>query len=243
MTAELLFILFAFLLAGWIQGVIGFGFAIATTLLLMTNIDFTLLVFLNLSMSVITSLIAMLSAKNLAAIDKRTLGILIGSATMGLVIGIAIVNLVDAMTLKKITLAVIFLASIVSLNKNKKIFAHANMGWIGGFFSGILTPSTGINGPLVALHLNAAFTNKQTIRTTMLAYLFLIMLFGVVSMVLKTNLPANTWATMRTVLLPSITGYVIGLYSFKRLPDSVFRTTITLFLVTSSLLSFIYLIV
>ncbi len=243
MTGELLIILFAFMLAGWVQGVFGFGFAIATTLLLVSKLDFTLLVFLNISMSVVTSLIAMFSSKNIAAIDKKTLLKLILSATAGLAIGIAIVNYVDAVILKKITLVVILIASVLSLTRNKRFFAHSYMCWISGFFSGILTPSTGINGPLVALHLNAAFTNKQTIRTTMLAYLFLIMLFAVISMALKTELPEQTWSMMGKVFLPSVVGYVFGLFSFRLLSDSLFRKTVTVFLICSSLFSLIYLIV
>ncbi len=165
------------------------------------------------------------------------------SATVGLAIGIAIVNYVDAVILKKITLVVILIASILSLTKNKRFFAHSYMCSISGFFSGILTPSTGINGPLVALHLNATFTNKQIIRTTMLAYLFLIMLFGVICMALKAELPAQTWSMMSKVILPSVAGYVFGLLSFRLLSDSIFRKTVTLFLICSSLLSLIYLIV
>jgi len=241
MSGQLIMILFAFMLAGWVQGV--FGFAIVTTLLLVSQLDFTLLVFLNLSMSVVTSLIAMVSAKNIAAINKKTLLKLMLSATAGLAIGIAIVNYVDAVILKKITLVVILIASILSLTKNKRFFAHSYMCSISGFFSGILTPSTGINGPLVALHLNATFTNKQIIRTTMLAYLFLIMLFGVISMALKAELPAQTWSMMGKVIIPSVAGYVFGLLSFRLLSDLIFRKTVTLFLICSSLLSLIYLIV
>lgn len=243
MTGELFMILFAFMLAGLVQGVMGFGFAIATTLLLVSTMDFTLLVFLNLSMSVVTSLIAMLSAKNIAAIDKKILVKLMVSATAGLVIGIAIVNYVDAVVLKKITLVVILIASVLSLTKNKRFFAHSYICWIAGFFSGILTPSTGINGPLVALHLNAAFTNKQIIRTTMLAYLFLIMTFGVISMTIKIELPAQTWSMMGKVIIPSVVGYAVGLLSFRLLSDLIFRRTVTAFLICSSLLSLIYLIV
>lgn len=242
MTEDLVIILLAFLVAGLVQGVLGFGFAIATTLLLVMKMDFTLLVFLNLCMSVVTSLIAMLSAKNIRAVDRKTLMKLMISAVAGLAVGIAIVNLVDARLLKKITLCVILLASLVSLSKNKRFFAHSYMGWIGGFFSGVLTPSTGINGPLVALHLNAAFTEKQTIRTTMLAYLFLIMLFGVVSMALKTDLPQETVPMLAKVVIPSVVGYAIGLFSFRLLSDFVFRTTLTVFLICSSFLSLLYLI-
>ncbi len=236
-------ILFSFMLAGWVQGVFGFGFAIATTLLLVSKIDFTLLVFLNLSMSLVTSLIAMLSAKNIIAIDKKTLVKLMVSAIAGLAIGIAIVKYVDAIILKKITLIVILIASVLSLTKNKRLFAHSYMCWISGFFSGILTPSTGINGPLVALHLNAAFTNKQTIRTTMLAYLFLIMLFGVLSMAIKTDLPPQTLSMTGKVIIPSVVGYVLGLLTFRLLSDIIFQKTVTAFLICSSLLSLIYLIV
>jgi uncharacterized protein len=242
MTPELLIIVFAFLVAGWIQGVFGFGFAVATTLLLVNQIDFTMLVFLNLCMSVMTSLIAMLSGKNLKTIHKRTLVKLIISSFAGLAVGLAMITFVDAVILKKITLVVILLASIASLTKTKALFSHHYMAWIGGFFSGVLTPSTGINGPLVALHLNAAFTDKQQIRNTMLSYLLLIMTFGVITMSIQADLANETADMLLKVIVPSVVGYVLGMYSFRVLTDFVFTRTVTVFLICSSLASLIYLI-
>lgn len=239
---ELLFILLVFMLAGWIQGVIGFGFAVATTLFLVNRMDFTTLVFLNLVMSVVTSLIAMLSGKNLRAIHKPTLWRLIISSFIGLALGLIMINAVNVVTLKTITLVTIFIASVLSLTKTKALFAHNYMLWISGFFSGVLTPSTGINGPLVALHLNAAFENKRQTRTTMLAYLFLIMLFGAVSMSLQEVFSQATWNMMFKVLIPSVIGYVLGMLSFRLLSNLVFKITVTVFLICSSLISLIYLI-
>lgn len=243
MTSELIIIVIAFLVAGWIQGVFGFGFAIATTLLLVNKIDFTTLVFLNLCMSVVTSLIAMLSGKNIKTIHKITLLKLIIGSSAGLILGMAIITYVDATILKKITLLVILLASIASLTKTKALFSHQYMAWIGGFFSGVLTPSTGINGPLVALHLNAAFTDKQEIRNTMLAYLFLIMTFGVISMSLKANLSSDTTDMLVKVIFPSIVGYILGMFSFRLLSDFVFKRTVNAFLICSSFASLVYLII
>lgn len=243
MTSELVIIVIAFLVAGWIQGVFGFGFAIATTLLLVNQIDFTMLVYLNLCMSVITSLIAMLSGKNLKTIHRSTLLKLIVSSSLGLALGIAIITYVDALILKKITLVVILLASVASLTKTKALFSHRYMAWVGGFFSGVLTPSTGINGPLVALHLNAAFTDKQQIRNTMLSYLFLIMAFGVISMTIKADLSPQTWDMLLKVIVPSILGYVLGMFSFRIFSDLLFTRTVTFFLISSSFASLVYLII
>ncbi|HMR19778.1 MAG TPA: sulfite exporter TauE/SafE family protein [Sphingobacterium sp.] len=239
---EFVIILIGFAIGGWIQGLLGFGFAVATTLLLMDRMDFTMLVFLNLSMSVLTSLIAMLSGKNLKSIHKSTLSKLMISSLIGLLIGTVMLGLINAIALKKVTLLVILVASLVSLTKNKALFTHSYMAWISGFFSGVLTPSTGINGPLVVLHLNAAFTDKESTRNTMLAYLFLIMVFGMTAMGLQGGLPAETWDTLSTVILPSFLGYVLGMLSFRLLSHDVFKITITVFLIGSSLLSFIYLI-
>jgi uncharacterized protein len=240
--AELLFILGAFLIAGWVQGIVGFGFAIATTLLLVNHVNFTMLVFLNLCMSVLTSLIAMLSAQNLKAIHKPTLLRLMLSAGAGLVVGILIINMVNALILKQVTLGAIFIASLLSLKKKVAFFAYPFMAWVSGFFSGVLTPSTGINGPLVALHLNATFHEKMQTRTTMLAYLFLIMAFGVLFMGFQQTLPPETWQMLPKVLLPSVGGYGLGMLSFRLLSDKVFKQIVTFFLIGSSILSLIYLI-
>ena len=232
----------AFMIAGWVQGLIGFGFAIATTLLLVNHMDFTQLVYFNLCMSVLTSLIAMFSGKNLRSIHKVTLLKLIVSASVGLVAGLTIISYVHAVVLKQVTLAVILLASLVSLTKNKVFFAHQYMTWVGGFFSGLLTPSTGINGPLVALHLNAAFTNKEQMRNTMLSYLFLIMSFGVITMTMQADFAPGTWTLLLQLIIPSLLGYVLGMFSFRMLPNGIFQKVVTIFLIVSSLLSLIYLI-
>ncbi|GAB2549810.1 sulfite exporter TauE/SafE family protein [Rufibacter soli] len=239
---EIWWILGAFLVAGWVQGILGFGFAIATTLLLVQVLDFTMLVFLNLAMSVLTSLFAMLSAKNLKTIHRPTLLKIIVSASAGLLVGIFVLNQVDPRVLKQVTLVVIMLASLLSLRKKVLVFAYPAMAWASGFFSGVLTPSTGINGPLVALHLNAAFQDKQQTRNTMLAYLFMIMAFGVVSMGFQQKLPEQTWSMLPKVILPSVAGYGLGMLSFRMLSDSAFKKIVTFFLIGSSLLSFTYLL-
>lgn len=236
-------VLIVFFIAGCVQGIVGFGFAIATTLVLVNFMDFSLLVFLNLCMSALTSLIALFSGDNLRSINKKVFGILIGSALLGLALGVMLVDHLDAKALKEITLAVILLASILSLTKSKKIFAKPPMLWINGFLSGVLTPSTGINGPLVALHLNAAYTDKRTIRATMLTYLFVIMVFGVVSMYIYATLPEGTWMTMAQVLIPSMLGYVVGMKLFGLLSHSLYQRMVTVFLIASSLMSLIYLII
>lgn len=232
----------AFLFAGWIQGLIGFGFAVATTLLLVNHVDFTVLVFLNLCMSLLICIVSMLSARNLKAVHKRTLIKLVLSAAAGLVIGIAIIHITNAGTLKKIALAVILLASLVSLTKNRVFFSHPSISWLSGFFSGVLTPSTGINGPLVALHLNAAFKNKEQTRSTMLSYLLLIMLFGVISMSMTLSFSPDITSKLFWLFMPSIGGYGLGLLSFRRLPDRVFKKVVILFLIVSSIISLAYLI-
>lgn len=239
---QLIIVFIAFLIAGWVQGLIGFGFAVVTTLLLVNSVDFTTLVYFNLCMSVLTSIIAMFNAKNLKSIHKPTLLKLIVSACAGLFIGLALIDVVNSIVLKKITLSVILLASIVSLTKNKVFFSHNYMSWIGGFFSGVLTPSTGINGPLVALHLNAAFTNKDQIRNTMLSYLFLIMTFGVVTMSLQMKFTPEILQMLWKLVIPSVTGYLLGMFSFRVLPDATFQKTVIIFLILSSISSLIYLI-
>ena len=241
--SELIFIFIAFLLAGLIQGLIGFGFAISTTLFLVNRIDFTTLVFLNLSMSMVTSLIAMLSGENLRSIHKSILLRLMLCAFAGLALGMLIIDWVNVPVLKTGTLTVILLASVLSLTKTEKIFAHRFFLWINGFFSGVLTPSTGINGPLVALHLNAVLEDKRRQRTTMLAYMFLIMAVGVISMSLKKDFSASTWEMMFMVLVPSVAGYGLGLLSFKMLSNKVYKNLVTIFLVCSSLVSLIYLFI
>lgn len=236
---EIIIICVVFFIAGWIQGIIGFGFAVATTLLLVNNMDFTTLVFLNLSMSLTTAIIAMLSGKNLKKVDRGILIRLAITAVAGLVLGLFIIEWVNAVILKKVTLVVILIASMLSLSKTQKFFAHRKMVWFSGFFSGVLTPSTGINGPLVALHLNAAIKDKIATRATMLAYLLVIMGMGVLLMSWQQDFPKDTWSLMLKVLLPSILGYGFGLWSFRQLSNGVFKKTVTVFLIASSLVSLV----
>lgn len=241
--SEIILFTIVFFLAGCVQGILGFGFAITTTLILVNHIDFKQLVFLNLFMSALTSLIALFSGHNLRSIKRHVLLKLIGSGFAGLIGGILLIDYTNDIVLKKITLCVILVASILSLTKNKHLFARSAMVWASGFFSGALTPSTGINGPLVALHLNAAFTDKRAIRSTMLAYLFLIMVFGVVSMYLHAALPGNTWSMMGRIVIPSLVGYGAGMLSFKAFTHTAYSMSVTIFLVASSLMSLLYLII
>jgi uncharacterized membrane protein YfcA len=239
---EIVLLCLVFFIAGVVQGVIGFGFAVATTLLLINRMDFTTLVFLNLSMSLITSIIAMLSGENLKMIDKSILIRLSLMSFIGLIIALYIMEWVNPLILKKLTLSVILFASFISLFKSMNIFAKSGMVWISGFSSGLLTPSTGINGPMVALHLNAALNNKISKRATMLAYLCFIMGAGVLLMSFQQDFTSQTWRLLGKVILPSIIGYGAGLWLFRKLSNHTFKLTITIFLIISSLISLLYLL-
>lgn len=241
MATNSVFLLLSFTAAGSVQGTLGFGFAVASTLLLVNNTDFTTLVFLNLCMTLLTCFISMLSLQNLRSIQKLVLIKLVVSALTGLGVGIVLVNYLNAFILKQCTLLIILLASVLSLGNNKSFFSHKYMSLAGGFLSGVLTPSTAINGPLVMLHLNAALKNKQEIRTTMLSYLMIIMAFGIVSMDFKLELPSGIWRTVVQIILPTLAGYTLGVITFRLLPDNVYKRIVLLFLIASSFLSLLYL--
>ena len=76
----------------------------------------------------------------------------------------------------------------------------------------------------------------------MLSYLFLIMSFAVVFLTFEKAVTPEAWAMLPKVLLPAVSGYVLGMLSFRLLSDGVFRTTVTLFLIFSSFTSLLYLI-
>jgi uncharacterized membrane protein YfcA len=240
--ADAVVILLSFLVAGWVQGMLGFGFAVTSTLMLLGGMNFTTLVFLNLCMSFLCCVLAMLSAGNLRSIHKPILLRIVISALVGLVIGSAVIKYVDSVFLKQVTLVVILVASLLSLGKCRRFFAQKDLSIAGGFLSGILTPSTGINGPLVMLHLNAALKDKRRIRSTMLSYLLVIMAFGILSMTFQVGLPRGTWEMLAKIVLPSVAGYALGVVTFRRLSDSFYNKLVTFFLISSSLLSLIYLI-
>lgn len=233
MTQTVLIII-TFAIAGWIQGVLGFGFVIATTLILVNSMDLSTLVFLNLAISVVTSGVAFLSAKNIKILNKPILLKLVVSATLGLIIGVYIMNYVNSTILKQVTLIIILIASILSLTKTQKLFSHKYMLWFSGFISGVLTPSTGINGPPVVLHLNAALKNKAEIRVTMLAFLFLIMAFGLISLVIQPDFGQQNWITAAKLSIPSVAGYLLGLLTFRKMPDKVFQKFVLYFLISTS---------
>lgn len=235
MIHELLWLLAAFFLAGLVQGLLGFGFVIASTLVLVARMDMATLVFINLTMSILTSLVAMLSVKNLKSMPPKLLAKLTISSIAGIVLGIWLMDYVNEMLLKQITLLMILLAALLSLRQSKSFFAHPWTGWAGGFLSGVLTPSTGINGPPVVLHLNALLQSKAQIRATMLAYLLLVMAFGLISLVLKPGFTKPDLQMLAIASVPTFVGYGAGVLIFKNLNNNVFQRLVTIFLIVTSI--------
>lgn len=241
--ADLLWVFAAFMIAGLVQGMLGFGLAVTSTLLLANRMDFTMLVFLNLCLSFLTCLIAMFYSKNVKAVMKPVLIRLLISALCGLAVGMMMIGYMDSGILKEITLAVILIASVISLGKAKRFFSHPVMTWLTGFLSGVLTPSTGINGPFVVLHLNAVSKHKGQTRNTMLSYLLIIMALGILLMSFHSGLGGEAWNLLPKVVLPAVLGYAIGVLLFRLLSDVVFSRIVIFFLLSSSVLSLIYLII
>jgi len=216
----------AALLGGFVQGLTGFGFAMVTSPILMLFMAPTDMIFLNLCLSVSLGILTFTRREARQGVHLRTLLILVMAMLPGQYVGVLLLPHMNGNAMKILVLTVIGVSCLLlwfDPSRLKAAFSLPGMGLGAGLLSGILTPTTGVNGPPVVLYLLNRFEEKARVRSTTLAYLLLSMGLGIVFMLRSTELgggmgPALAWGAPFCWA-----GFFAGALLFERVSHARFK--------------------
>ena len=155
----------------------------------------------------------------------------------GMPAGVALLTWGPARLLKGVIAAVTAAFAIVMLTRFRPRLRGGALDTAAvGFLSGVLSTSTSLNGPPVALYLMALGLAKNQFRGTMVTYVFLATVTSVALLILGGTAGAQT-LLLGVQLLPALfLGFAAGVLAVRGLSDPGFERTVLAFLVLVGLL-------
>jgi uncharacterized protein len=210
------------LIAGFIQSLTGFGFALMATPLLFLLLEPKTAIVLVVTMASVNMLVMTIAYRKDINI-KRTIFMSLGSL-IGVPIGTYVLIILTPMSIKLVVATVIIILSIL-LILNRTYYFKQFILWhmIAGFFSGILTSSTSLGGPPSVLFLlSQNITKAEFLGTISITGLILsiisILMFGSMGLITLNILQTDL------VSLPALgLGFLFGTIVVKTINSKLFK--------------------
>lgn len=218
-----------FLLAGFVQGLTGFGSALVAMPLLSLIIDIKTAVPLCMLCSVLITSTLALQLKDHVSL-RKILPLSVGSIP-GILIGVTLLKAVDS-TIIKVMLGLLIAAySLYSLAvKTKKRRLHPAWSLLAGFLAGAIGAAFSAGGPPVIIYTTLNDWNKHEIKATLTGF-FLINSYLVSIVHGLSGVTTNQVLIYFAIAAPLVlTGTLGGGYLFRFMRGSRYRQAISVFL-------------
>ncbi|MFC1931348.1 sulfite exporter TauE/SafE family protein [Chloroflexota bacterium] len=212
----------AVILASFVRGLSGFGFALILAPLLLIIMDPVTVIVITLFLGFFSNVFIVI--RSVKSIDLRRIFPMSISGLLGIPIGAWIISII-AQSVLKITIGTVIIAFAVSLafRVSKKIRRERIGGSIAGFLSGIFMTSTSLGGPPVILFMHGQGWPKQVIHPSLAAYFLWIGTFSLIALGVSNQMHTGTLIAAASLLPAVIIGVVIGMRIFYRTNQDLFR--------------------
>lgn len=217
--------------------VTGFGFNLVSAPLLTLIYPPRLVVVLTLLLGICASGLLMLRREIRREVEWHVVRPLFLSSLAGMPLGVALLSFGPARVLKAAIAAVTAAFAILMLTRFRPRFAGGMLDTVAvGFVSGVLSTSTSLNGPPVALYLMARGFAKDRFRSNMVVYVFLATVTSVVLLALGGGVTPETLGLASRTAPVVIAGFAAGVLAVRGLTDRHFEVTVLGFLVLVGML-------
>jgi len=216
-------ILVVVLLAAFIRGLAGFGFALVLAPVLLLILQPAAVVVINLSLMLLSNIVVI--GHSHARIDfKRILPIAL-SSLLGIPLGVWIISVVAASFLKIFVGAIIISFAVLVASGIRITFTGERLSsGIAGFFSGILSSSTSLGGPPVVLFMQSQHWPKEIIHPSLAGYFMFLGSFALGALALSGNVHTETLMTAASLSPALLAGTSLGVFVFQRVNARFFGT-------------------
>ncbi|HLJ61030.1 MAG TPA: sulfite exporter TauE/SafE family protein [bacterium] len=215
----------------------GFGFNLVSAPLLTFVYPPRLVVVLTLLLGVCASGLLALRPEIRREVEWSVIRPLFLSSLAGMPIGVALLLWGRPQTLRVAIAALTAAFAIVMLTRFRPRLRGTLLDTIAvGFLSGLLSTSTSLNGPPVALYLVARGLPRDRFRANMVVYVLLATATSLMLLALGGTISMSTVALSVRLLPVLALGFLIGVALVGRLSDRGFETMVLGFLVLVGLL-------
>ena len=168
--------------------------------------------------------------------NARTIGAMLPTAWLGIGIGILIVQAVDPDYIKLLASTVVIVAALLLMRGWRPKHAHASAAApFAGLLSGILSPTTGMDGTPVVFLLSSRDFGIPAFRSTITVYYYLIIPVSILALVQQGLLGRDDVLRSLAVVPPVVIGTMIGQRLVRRLSIERFRSIVYGLLLVSGL--------
>jgi uncharacterized membrane protein YfcA len=166
----------------------------------------------------------------------RTIGAMLPAAWVGIGLGILIVRDVEPDYIKLLASSVVIVAALLMMRGWRPHRANSPAaGPVAGFLSGILSPTTGMDGTPVVLLFTGRDYDIATFRSTITAYYYLIAPVSILVLAQQGLLTRDDVWRALAVVPPVVLGLYLGQRLVRRLSVERFRSIVFGLLLVSGL--------
>ncbi|WP_334075502.1 MULTISPECIES: sulfite exporter TauE/SafE family protein [Paenibacillus] len=222
------------LLAGFVQGVTSFGFALVSLPLLFQILPVRQTVPVIVVLSLLTNISILSACYKHLAVRKVLLLILSGIAAAPF--GTYLLVYISETWLKVLVGGLILLFAAIMLLGRSFPVRSEKLGFVtAGLASGLLNGSISMSGPPVALFLSNQGTDKQTFRANLTFYALVLNIVTIISYSYNGLLDKTVTSTLAWTIPAMITGVVTGIWAGSRMNERFFRKTVLVLIIISGL--------
>lgn len=208
------------LIAGAVQAITGFGFALVAVPLLTFLIGPAQAVVVAITIGLV--LAAGVAVAERGHVARGDLVVLAGASLIGIPLGMLVLTRADASQLT-VVVAGVLLISTAAIWRGWALPSGRLARIISGFTSGVLLTSTSFNGPPLVLFLQARNLPPRSVRAT-LAVCFLMQEVVAVALLFGVGAADTSMLALSALGVPALAGgWLLGNWAFARLDRAAFR--------------------
>lgn len=216
-------------LAGFVQGLTGFGVMLVALPLMVLFIDIKTAIPLIVLLGIVINTLLLFQLAG--HYEKRKWLPLFLASIPGIPIGIYVLKMVDTRLLEILLgVVILFTASATWMAKQPKNELKKKWTYLAGLTAGLLGGSIGAPGPPIIVYTSLQPWTKQQVKATMVAF-FTIGGAGIILFYYLSGLiTQHVLLSFQYCLLPLLAGVLIGIFLFNKINETVYRRVIHLFL-------------
>ena len=162
---------------------------------------------------------------------------LLAAALVGLPLGVVVLGALGKQTMQ-LLVGVLVLLSLVAQQLRPARPTGPASGAVAGLASGVLTTSTGLNGPPLILWLRGRGHSPDVFRATVTVVFLATSVFGLLSLLVGTD-PRLSIGLIVAAVVGTLTGWAIGARVFWRMEARHHRRAVTVVLAATAIASLV----
>ena len=225
-------------LAGIVQGITGFGFALISVPVLSSFIPITTVVPAIVCFSTISNFLIVHKSIKYVVFKKIILMLIFG--ILGIPLGVYLLKYTNPILLTTLAGVLVIITGILMMRGYKQKFKSEKMAYsIAGLTSGVLNGSLSLSGPPIAFFLSNEGYSKDGFRANLTFYGIITNIIAILIYLQTGMLGANVLKLVFTGLISLFLGTYVGIILAKKISDNIFRNIVLVMLIVIGLLTVI----